>query len=71
MKSNLLAKLNNQCFNRYLFSGFTNIAIISTNSFIFSFVGSESEDNSDAITPHKLQRPSKHYQYNFLVQLGM
>ncbi|XP_031640505.1 AT-rich interactive domain-containing protein 4B [Contarinia nasturtii] len=31
--------------------------------------GSESEDNSDAITTHKVQRPSKSHQYNFLVQL--
>lgn len=34
-------------------------------------VGSESEDNSDAIVTHKSQRPSKSHQYNFLVQLGM
>lgn len=34
------------------------------------FAGSESEDNSDPIA-HKLQRPSKSHQYNFLVQLGM
>lgn len=32
--------------------------------------GSESEDNSDPINSHKLQRPSKSHQYNFLVQLG-
>lgn len=35
------------------------------------FAGSESEDNSDPINSHKLQRPSKSHQYNFLVQLGM